>query len=153
MPAYSLNTVKAWYEGRNPPNSSHFVMLARHSPSVMRVLMELVGQRDFWERYQQESLVPETSADGTKNRLAGKVYTEKSFGINVKIDFALGSKLNARQLWFLGLLQQGHKIKADHIALTWQVTVRAGEIDIAGLVKAKLIRFVGAKKTGGYEAY
>ena len=151
IPIDSLNTIKAWYEGRNAPNSAHLIMLARHSPSVMAVLMDMLGNRDVWERYQHELSSSANAGKSAKNVSLEKVYTEKSFGINVRIDFAVGSKLNARQLWFLGLLQQGHALKAEHIAVTWRVTARAGETDIAGLVKAKLVRFVGARKTGRYE--
>lgn len=151
IPIDSLNTIKAWYEGRNSPNSAHLIMLARYSPSVMGVLMDLLGNRDIWERYQKEFSSSAKVGNGTKNVSLEKIYTEKSFGINVRVDFAVGSKLNARQLWFLGLLQQGHAIKAEHIAVTWRVTVRAGQADIAGLVRAKLIRFVGANKTGCYK--
>lgn len=147
----SLSTIKKWYEGRNPPNSCNLIQLARHSPSVLRVLMELVGRQEVWERYQNELSAIKTSGDGAGNVPPPIIYPEESFGINVRIDFAVGNKLNARQLWFLGLLQNGHTLKAEHIAVTWQVTVRAGEADIAGLVKAKLIQFVGAKKTGRYE--
>ena len=153
IPIDSLNTIKAWYEGRNPPNAGHLVMLALHSPNVMRVLMELLGKYDFWERYQQEFLAADHATGSIKNKLPVKIYTEKSFGINVRIDFAVGSKLNARQLWFLGLIQQGHKLKANHIAVTWRVSNRAGEADIAGLVKAQQIRFEGSKKTGFYKLF
>lgn len=147
----SLSTIKKWYEGRNPPNSCNLIQLARHSPSVLRVLMELVGKQEVWERYKSELSSINTSGDRSGNVPPPIIYPEESFGINVRIDFAVGNKLNARQLWFLGLLQNGHTMKAEHIAVTWQVTVRAGEADIAGLVKAKLIHFVGAKKTGRYE--
>ncbi len=153
IPIDSLNTIKAWYEGRNPPNSAHLIMLARYSPSVMGVLMDLLGNRDIWERYQKEFLSSIKTGSDTKKVSLEKIYTEKSFGINVRIDFAVGSNLNARQLWFLGLLQQGHAIKAEHIAVTWRVTKRAGERDVAGLRKAKLVSFVGAKRTGQYKIY
>ena len=153
MPIDSLNTIKAWYKGKNPPNAGHLLMLATHSPSVMRVVMELLGKQGFWERYQQEFLTETLATGVTQNRPSTKIYTEKSFGINVRIDFAVGSKLNARQLWFLGLIQQGHKLKADHIAVTWRVSSRAGEADIAGLVKAQQIRFEGSKKTGFYKLF
>ena len=45
-----------------------------------------------------------------------------------------------------------HKQKADHIAAIWQVSIRMAKYDVEVLVKTGLIRFVGARKTGWYEA-
>ncbi len=144
----SLNTVKAWYEGRNLPNFVHLILLAHHSPAVMRVVMELLNKEGYAEQYFQVGKAVET----TENNVPPMpIYTEQSFGINVQVNIATGSKLNVRQLWFLGLLQRGYAVKAEHIAQTWHVTSRASESDVAKMVRAEIIRFVGAKKTGHYE--
>lgn len=144
----SLNTVKAWYEGRNLPNFVHLILLAHHSPAVMRVVMQLLNKEGYAEQYFQVGKAVETTE---KNTPPVAIYTAKSFGINVQVDITTGSKLNVRQLWFLGLLQRGHVVKAEHIALAWQVSSRASELDVAQMVRAGIIRFVGARKTGHYE--
>lgn len=147
----SLSTIKKWYEGRNPPNCCNLIELARFSPSVFQVLMELIGRNDLWRRYQSELAATELYDGQTANSSSPVIYPEESFGITVNIDFAIGNKLNARQLWFLGLLQKGHRIRAEHIAVAWRVTTRSGESDISGLKKMGLVRYVGAKRNGGYE--
>lgn len=148
----SLSTIRKWYEGQNPPNSKHLVMLARHSENVFRALLELAGKPEIWELYQQELSARNQSAYEPEKEPLNNFYTAKSCGINVVIDSAAAGQLNQRQLWFLGCLQQGSKVKSDDIMAAWQVSVRSAETDIAGLVKAELIRFVGARKTGCYEA-
>ncbi len=146
----SLSTIKKWYEGQNPPNSANLIILAQHSPSVLKVLMQMIGTcggrgcplhqlsaRN--ETINRPEIVPQS-----------EIYTEEFFGINVRVDFATGSKLNIRQLWFLGLLQQGYNARAEHIATAWQISTRASELDVAGMVKAGVIYFSGARKTGRY---
>lgn len=145
----SISTIRKWYNGQNPPNSRNLLLLAQHSQSVMRVLLVLIGRWDEWEIYRREyAMVKSRENDKTPSR-----YSEKSFGINVKVDFAVGIHLNARQLWFLGLLQGGQSIRPAHIAVAWQVSTRIGEKDVAGLVKAKLIRYTGSKRKGRYELF
>jgi hypothetical protein len=140
----SLSTIKKWFDGHNPPNSANLITLARRSPSVLRVVLELI------ENPTELSVKKEVPPTAVIAALPA-FYSEKSFGINVRVDFAVGSQLNARQLWFLGLLQQDHKLKAEHIAVTWCVTHRTGESDIAELMRLKLVRFTGTKKAGHYE--
>ena len=61
------------------------------------------------------------------------------------------SQLNQRQLWFLGMLQQGYVIKAEHVTATWNVSLRTAKYDIATMAETGLIRFVGTRRTGSYE--
>lgn len=144
----SLNTIKAWYEGRNLPNFVHLILLAHHSPAVMRVVMQLLNKEGFSEQYFQVGKATESTE---KKNLSVPIYTAKSCGINVQVDITTSSKLNVRQLWFLGLLQRGHAVKAEHIAQAWRVSRRASELDVAQMARAGIIRFVGARKTGHYE--
>lgn len=147
----SLSTIKKWYEGRNPPNSANLIMLARYSPSVLKTLMALIGKCDGQGCFLHELSARNEKLNGAETAPVSETYTEDFFGINVRVDFAVGSRLNIRQLWFLGLLQQGYDVRADHIATAWKVSARSSELDISGMVKAGLIRFTGARKTGRYE--
>ena len=46
--------IRNWYEGRNAPNSVHLLMLARSSPNVLQMLLELVGRGDMAEAIKRE---------------------------------------------------------------------------------------------------
>lgn len=72
--------------------------------------------------------------------------------INVSVNLGLAGKLNQRQLWFLGELQNHKEVRAEDIATAWEVALRTAKRDVAGLSAAGMIRFVGARKTGWYEA-
>ncbi len=143
--------IRNWWEGRNAPNSVHLLMLARSSPNVLRVLLELIGRADLAEylRHDLGSIlmpIPELSAD--KN---GAIYGAKFFTINVTMNANIASQLNERQLWFLGCLQNGGGTKPADIVSTWNVTLRTARADVAGLAKRRLICFVGARKNGCYQ--
>jgi hypothetical protein len=47
--------------------------------------------------------------------------------------------LNQRQLWFLGLVQQGYQVKAADIASFWGVSSRTAKYDMADLVRLRLV--------------
>ncbi|PZP84679.1 MAG: hypothetical protein DI582_08125 [Azospirillum brasilense] len=144
----SLNTVKAWYDGRNLPNFVHLLLLAQHSPLVMRVVVLLLSEYDYLPRY----FYAENVERKRKNQPPPiPIYTEQLFGINVQVDVTTAGNFNARQLWALGMLQQGYAVKAEHITRAWRVSDRTGEADMAKLVQAKLIHFIGARKNGRYE--
>jgi len=140
----SINTVRKWYSGEKQPGFRHLVMLAKHSPNVLRVLLELIGKDDLYELYQEHLLI--TGATNSQ-----QIYSAKFCTINLTLPYKIIMQLNQRQLWYLGLLQHGHKCKAGDIAQLWQVSIRTAKADIGGLVQLKLICFTGSKKTGSYE--
>jgi Fic family protein len=59
-------------------------------------------------------------------------------------------KLNQRQLWFIGELQNGKHIGVNEIAKTWQKSYRTSKRDIQGLTKIGLVDRIGARKNGYY---
>lgn len=142
--------IRNWYEGRNAPNSLHLLMLARSSPNVLRVLLELIGhgyinEAICWEKISVNGL---HYASGVSED--AMIYGERLFTINVTTTREIAASLNQRQLWFLGLLQAGQEVKANDIVATWKVTLRCVKSDLAHLKKLGLIRFIGARKNGCY---
>jgi hypothetical protein len=144
-------TIRNWYDGRNAPSSAHIVMLARHIPAIAEAILTLSGQQNIWTAYKMvmehsyvvNALPPE--------EVIKKYLSSKTVSINVTLSVRTISKLNQRQLWFLGKLQQGMNAKPDDIIAPWKVNSRTCWRDIAMLEKMGLIQFVGAKKTGHYE--
>jgi hypothetical protein len=118
----------------------------------MRMLLQLMDRPDLWEYCNVADAQPSVSNAVHTAAPRPPIYPERNFVINVTLHPAVTGKLNPRQLWFLGLLQRHHKIKADDIASTWNVSTRTAQADIAGLVAAGLVHLVGARKTGWYEA-
>ena len=147
-----LRAIRDWYEGRKPPKSIHLLLLATHYQEVLLLVMKLIGRTDLWVAYQQYINSLNTDPGEPKNPLSETIYSARSCTINVTLNIESAGKLNQRQLWFLGLLQQGHKIKAADIMAVWKVSFRAAKYDVAGLADLELVRFVGARKTGYYEA-
>lgn len=86
-----------------------------------------------------------------KTNISNAKYSDNNVTIQVTVDLDTASRLNQRQLWFLGRLQRGDAPHADAIAKTWGVTLRTARRDVAALVALKLARFVGPNKTGHYE--
>lgn len=140
--------IRNWYEGRNAPNSLHLLLLAQSSPRVFAALLELIGRSDLLEANSDGKTVPRKSTEtGAEN----KIYSEENFTINLCINSKLRCKMNHRQLWFLGLLQQGENIKAGDIAAEWEVSLRTARSDIAFLVQYKTVKFSGANRSGKYQ--
>jgi len=42
----SMETLKKWYTGRNTPSAANLIILARESPSVRRMLWEMIEDND-----------------------------------------------------------------------------------------------------------
>jgi hypothetical protein len=142
--------IKNWYEARNAPNSVHLLMLARSSATVLRVLMELIERADLAEFCERGFLEVEMHDIKWRKSARLKFYGEEYFTINVRLSSQVAPKLNQRQIWFLGILQGGLDARASDIVSTWGVTLRAAKFDIADLKQMKLIRYVGARKSGRY---
>jgi transposase len=146
----SLSTIKKWYGGHNPPNSKHLIMLARSSPSILQVLMTLIEKPELWQLYQSQLLAVNQQETCDTKTSSSDIYTAENCGINLVVAANMISKLNVRQLWFLEYVQKGVKVKAKDIIREYGVSLRTAQDDIVKLTKLRLIRFVGAKKTGRY---
>jgi DNA-binding transcriptional regulator YiaG len=148
----SVSTVKKWYEGRNPPNSKHLIILAQHSRSVLVALLDMIGSHIIQPVNQHELSVKNPVIWGETEEVPHGIYTAKSCGINLNGLTAITHKLNKRQLWFLGELRKNNRVKAGDITSTWLVSVRSAETDVAKLIKLGFIRYIGSRKKGWYEA-
>ncbi len=138
-------TIRNWYEGRNTPSLRHFLILARHSPSLVESFLSLVGHGDMVDLFDGTEIVSKVPKT--------KIYSVSSVTINVTLPLARVADLNQRQLWLLGRLQQGLISKADDIEAAWGVTLRTAKRDIAGLINLDLIYFHGARKNGRYQLW
>lgn len=143
--------IRNWYEGVNAPNCNHLVVLARHTPVIVEAFLGLVGYAGLWELYQEKTSSQDNAMSRRKTGRSNAKYSDKNVTIQVTVDLDMASRLNQRQLWFLGRLQRGGAPNAEAIATTWAVTLRTARRDVAALAGMNLVRFVGANKTGHYE--
>jgi hypothetical protein len=127
-------------------------MLARSSPNVLQVLLELVGRGDMAEAIKREFHPPNRPSLPLFLNAPMQIYSEKFFTINVTINAEGAAKLNERQLWFLGLIQRGYDVRSSDIVAIWNITTRTARADMASLKKLKLVCFKGARRNGRYEA-
>lgn len=134
-----LRAVKNWFQGRNTPSSAHLLILARISPSILRLVLEQVGGSDLFDAFEV---------------LDGRVFTQNRGGKNVPINVPLnstGANLNERQEWFLLGLRRGLRLSPQDICAEFLVSAKTAKRDIASLKAFRLVGFAGAKKTGRYK--
>lgn len=146
-----IETVKRWNKGRNPPSSGHLIILAHSYSAVLQMILKLAGRPDLAEACLLQGNAPTESAENDIRSDVTENDGAKNCTINVTISLNTAGKLNQRQLWFLGMLQQGHIVKAEHITSTWSVSLRTAKYDIAAMTEARLIKFVGSKGAGRYK--
>jgi hypothetical protein len=148
----NLRAIRNWYEAKNCPSSGHLLLLARSSPSILKFVLQQIGGTDLWEMFELRQSTDEPRRSAAQGQ-SSKIYGEKYFTINVSLPPTAAGKLNQRQLWFLGQLQQKRPVKTGDIAAQWHTTTRTAKADVAKLVGMRLIRFEGARKTGRYALF
>ncbi|MCK6418277.1 MAG: hypothetical protein L6Q57_04975 [Alphaproteobacteria bacterium] len=148
----NLRTIKNWYNARHSPSSNHLLTLSRMSKEILRIVLEEIGGKELLEAAKPLIEGSDSPKSGHLNGAKVKIYSARFCTINVTVDLNTTGQINQRQLWFMGMLQQGHRIKAEEIARTWDVSQRTAKYDVAGLMDTGLVKFIGAKKTGWYAA-
>lgn len=138
-----VETVKKWYNGQHAPSAAHLVILMRTYPSIYQTVMGLA------------ELIPSDPGPCggpslSSNRIKSEIYTDNFVGINVLVPLALKGKLNERQLWFMGQLQQKIPVRGNDIVRVWGVSTRTAERDVAYLVAMNTVNHRGSRKTGRY---
>lgn len=139
------DSIKRWYTGKKLPSLGHFLMLAQSYPEIFKVFLEMVGH-GYLTAYVR------SSTGGNTELLEYLPASKNPLTDNVPINFDDPINLpNDRQYWFLILLQQTHKGRAEDIAAEFDVSIKTARRDIKALKMAGKVRFIGAKKTGSYE--
>jgi hypothetical protein len=146
----SLHTINKWYRAVNAPNSANLLTLAQHYPAILKGLLVLLGRYDIWELCVVNNIPEIMSSRSQNSRSRQSVYEDKYVHINVFLKYNIAIKLNHRQLWFIGQLQLGKKLKANDISKLWLVSIKTANRDIAAILEHKIIKFNGARKSGFY---
>ena len=147
----SYDTACKWHRARNAPRAAHLLELAKRYPNILRIILELIGRNDVWELCVMHA-IPEKMLVENSGRWPSKlIYTDKSVSINVIVSTQIGQKLNQRQLWFLGQLQQGYKVSNSKLISVWKISSRTAYRDISELVKVGMVKRTGTKKIGYYK--
>ncbi len=146
----SLHTINKWCQAINAPKSAHLIMLAGVYPQVLKGLLEMIGRADVWEVCLAENIPEKMHPKTAVSRPENPIYRDKYVPINVMVNLDVAIKLNHRQLWFIGELQRGKKLKADDIATQWWVSHKTAKRDIASMLEYNAICYNGARKNGFY---
>lgn len=146
----SLHTINKWCQAINAPKSAHLIMLAGVYPQVLKGLLEMIGRADVWEVCLAENIPEKMHPKTAVSRPENPIYRDKYVPINVMVNLDVAIKLNHRQLWFIGELQRGKKLKADDIATQWWVSHKTAKRDIASMLEHNAICYNGARKNGFY---
>lgn len=142
-------TIKKWYEGKNPPDAAHLLILMVHYPDLLRGILHLIKRADLWELGVRAG-IPEK----IKNALAETHPQHKIWGdIRVTPPASENSvKLNHRQLWFLEELARKLRMQNKDIIAFWGITERTAKRDTQGLLRARLIRTMRKGSSSWYES-
>jgi hypothetical protein len=146
----NLHTINKWCQAINAPKSAHLLMLAAAYPQVLKSLLEMIGRGDVWQHCLTENIPSKMSPKPGGGRGGNGIYRDKFVPINVIVDLEMAIKMNGRQLWFMGELQRGRRLKAEDIAKQWWVTDKTAKRDISALIEYGAIRYNGARKNGFY---
>lgn len=147
-----LRAIRDWYEGRKPPKSIHLLLLASHYNEIFNQLIILTGNSHLLELYEQKISFQNLPSKISKSAESDEIYSARYCTINVGVDFEKAKNLNKRQLWYLGLLQHGYRVKIADIMAFWKVSARTAKYDISILAKQGLVQFVGSRKTGHHKS-
>lgn len=137
----NLRTIKNWYEGRSAPSSSHFILLARCSPTIRKFLFSHIFGRDFWGDFE---LIQNVSLT------ANIAFSMNGYSVHNHVTINGTITLNERQKWFLLVLQNERNAAAKNIVEKWGVSFRTARRDIQGLKDDGRIEYRGSKKSGHY---
>ena len=146
----NLRAIKNWYEARNAPSSGHLLLLARSSSSILEFLLKQIGGDQLLDAFMLFSSKQNPTQNLAKTDEPSKIYSIKNYTINLSLPPRIAQRLNVRQLWFLSRLQENERVKAEDIAVQWDVSVASAKKDIGKMLHLKLIQFKGARKTGIY---
>ena len=146
----NLHTINKWCQAINAPKSAHLLMLAGLYPQVLKGLLEMVGRADVWGACLAENIPSKMHTKTGVSSSENTIYRDRYVPINVMVNLDIAIKLNHRQLWFVGELQRGKKLKADDIAAQWWVSHKTAKRDIASMLEHGAISYNGARKNGFY---
>lgn len=139
-------TVKNWYEGRRTPNLANFIELAETSSKFVELFLHLSGNDDF-----STVLHTQNKIIGRKNAAIGfEIYGINFDTIKNQNKFSILQNLNQRQVRFYFQIRQGEKPTALDLTSFWEIGIATAKRDIAGLIDAGMIRFIGSKRYGYY---
>lgn len=146
----SENTISKWYRALNAPKTSHFLILAANYPEVLKGLLLMIGREDIWRQCLLKN-IPRKMASRSDGNIENKaLYSDKYVHIDVVLNREIVAKVNQRQLWFLGELQNGQSISSRQIAKIWKKSQRTARRDVQAMLEWGLIEYCGARKNGHY---
>lgn len=140
-------TIRKWYEGKNPPDAAHLLILMRHYPDLLHAILQMIDDA------KSETLNPQSAAGqkikntdaetGSKHKIWGDILVTPA-------GHKKSLRLNQRQLWFMEQVHAEHRCTSKHIEQHWRVNQRTAKRDISALVAAGAIRFVRSGQSGHY---
>lgn len=142
-------TIRKWYEGKNPPDAAHLLILMRHYPDLLHAILQMMedikSDAPNAQAGADKKTKTATRETGSKHKIWGDILVTPTA-------HKKSLKLNQRQLWFVEQIHSQHRCTSKHIEQHWRVARRTAKRDIAALVAADMIRFIRSGKSGYYMA-
>jgi hypothetical protein len=144
----SPHAIKNWYEGRKVPSLENFICLTKASPGLVEWFLRQTKNDDLADLLSAQIKAAKVGSPPLKFEF----YSINFDTIKTKKNLDILQNLNQRQMCFYSQVRQGRKPTAHDMTNFWNIGIATAKRDIAGLIDAGLICFVGPKRTGYYAA-
>jgi len=144
----SPHAIKNWYEGRKVPSLENFILLTKASPRLVEWLLRQTKNDDLADILSAQI----KSLKAGRTPLEFEFYSINFDTLKSKKNIDILQNLNQRQMCFYSQVRQGCNPTAHDMTDFWNIGIATAKRDIAGLVDAGLICFVGSKRNGYYAA-
>lgn len=140
-------TIRKWYEGKNPPDAAHLLILMAHYPDLLCGILQLIDRTKSVGSNSQITTPKKTENCHTETHAEHKIWGDIPVTPSATKNSVM---LNQRQLWFIEQVRARHRCTSKDIERRWSVTNRTAKRDIAALVAVGAIRFVRSGQSGYY---
>ena len=144
-------TARKWYQGANPPDAAHLLMLMAHYPAILRKILEIIERTDLWELAVKNKIPQRMKMELTELNEYYKIWGDKNVTAPANKIAQNSIRLNDRQLWFVDELQWRRRMQNKDIAAFWDVAERTAKRDTKALIGARLIHTVRKGSKSWYE--
>ncbi len=123
----NVDTVTNWYQAKNLPSSRYLLVLARSSPSVLRLILIYVGGEELWDVFQLSTRETRPARMGTEDVTRGE-HPSTDVSENVSKRKLVG--VLARREWLAEQLRTSPAMRAEDVAAYWKISVRTAFRDL-----------------------
>jgi hypothetical protein len=147
----SAATARKWYQGTNPPDAAHLLLLMKYYPAVLQRVLMLIGRDDLWGAAIQHGIPLRMHQELSSSHPYYKIWGDTHVTPLYEKSLENRHQINDRQRWFLEMIRVQGRMQHKDIVLHWGVSLRTAKRDTQVLVAVGVIRSVQSHGTGWFE--